>query len=87
MLQRMFACRLTRRRLQRFLDNDPARQLSLAAKRVVARHLDDCPSCAELARHYRLLNSALRRLGTFTEPNPASLARLNALLVQNEGKS
>ncbi len=83
----MLACRLTRRRLQRFLDNDPARQLSLAVKQVVARHLDDCPSCAELARHYHLLNSALRRLGAFTEPNPVSLARLNALLIQIEGKS
>ncbi len=83
----MLACRLTRWRLQLFLDNDSARRLSFAVQRVVARHLDDCPSCAELARHYRLINSALHWLGTFTEPNPASLARLNASLIRNEGKS
>jgi anti-sigma factor RsiW len=87
MLQRLLACRLTRRRLDRYLDSDPVGDLSLETRRTVARHLDDCSSCAELARQHRLLTHALRLFGTKTGPDPMSIARLNALLVGTEAKS
>jgi anti-sigma factor RsiW len=87
LLQRLLACGLTRRRLDRYLDGDPVGHLSLETRRAVARHLDECASCAELARQLRLLTKALRLLGASTGPDPMSLARLNALLVSIEAKS
>jgi hypothetical protein len=54
---------------------------------MVARHLNDCSSCAELTRQHRFLTKALRFLGTNTDPDPIGLVRLNTLLVAAEAKS
>ncbi len=80
----MVSCRLTRRRLQRYLDGDVAALLSPEAQWAVARHLDGCSSCVELARQHRFLNGLLRRIGRTFEPDPSSVSRLQELLVHIE---
>jgi anti-sigma factor RsiW len=81
LLRKFLACRLTRRRIDRYLDSDPARDLTFATRQAVARHLDTCSSCVELESQHRALTIALRRIGSGMGPDPAAIARLNALSI------
>jgi anti-sigma factor RsiW len=86
LLRKFLACRLTRRRIDRYLDSDPARDLTPATRRAVARHLDTCSSCVQLESQHRGLISALRLLGSGMGPDPAAVVRLNALLIDLENR-
>jgi len=82
MMNPLFAmrCKLTTRRLQRYLDMDPDALLSEKELAQVRSHLVECERCTKSVDDYRRMNSALRRFGDAQQPDDLSVARLKAVL-------
>ncbi len=75
-------CKWTTRRLQRYLDMDPAAHLSPQEISRVRAHLMECEKCSASVDDYKRMNTALRWLGKNTVPEDASLERLKERLNQ-----
>jgi anti-sigma factor RsiW len=88
-IPRMIECRRTRRRLQRFLDRDPAALLSPAEVAEVEQHLQGCERCTGLVEEYRALHKSLDHLGSALEPDDETVLRVRRALdraLENEDR-
>jgi anti-sigma factor RsiW len=75
-LTSMWTCHWARRRLQRYLDADPAAPLTADELHRIEGHLATCDRCTALAEEYRGLRRALVSWSARRAPDPAALARL-----------
>lgn len=86
-LRRMVACHLTAKRLQRYLDADPAAPLTPAEVRRLEAHLAECGRCATAAEDFRALRRAMLQLSRLVGPDPGAVDRLRQVvdrLVEQE---
>lgn len=72
----MLTCHWSARRLQRYLDADPAAPLDAGEAQRLETHLATCAKCAAAAKEYRGLRRALARWSQRRLPDPAITARL-----------
>ncbi len=75
-------CKWTTRHLQRYIDMDPAANLSAQDITRVRAHLAECEKCRTSVDDYKRMNAALRWIGKNTVPEEASLKRLKEKLNQ-----
>ncbi|MGD9526218.1 MAG: zf-HC2 domain-containing protein [Dehalococcoidia bacterium] len=75
-------CRRTRKRLQRFLDRDPAALLTPSEAREVEEHLRGCERCSGLAEEYRSLHRSLGKVGLALEPDDEAVRRAKDALLR-----
>lgn len=75
-------CKWTTRRLQRYIDMDPAATLSAQDIIRVRAHLAECEKCSTSVDDYKRMNIALRWVGKNTAPDESSLERLREKLRQ-----
>lgn len=73
----MLTCRWAARRVQRYLDNDPAAPLDTAEVRRLQAHLAQCARCSDRVSEYQALGQALRRWSDRDAPDPTVVARLH----------
>jgi len=81
------ACRWTARRVQRYLDDDPAARLDQVEARRLQAVLDVCARCSGRMQEYQALSRALRHRSAWQQPDPALVARVRrqAELVTSHG--
>ncbi len=60
----LVTCHWTGRRIQRYLDADPAAPLDAAEIARLEAHVDECERCATASREFRMLRGALGRWAT-----------------------
>ena len=72
----MATCRWSTRRIQRYLDADPAATLSVEEVRRLESHLEVCERCTAAVNDYRGVKAALARLADRRTPDPTRVARL-----------
>jgi predicted anti-sigma-YlaC factor YlaD len=77
-LRTMVECRWTARRLQRYLDADPAALLSAYEVDRLEAHLAVCEQCGALTGEYRRLRRGLGQLALQRRPDPDLVARVHA---------
>lgn len=78
--RRMLSCHFTARRLNRYLDADPAAPLTETEIRRLETHLAECERCAGAVADFRALRGALRGLAQRLEPQPDAVARIHRLV-------
>lgn len=76
-------CRITSRRLSRYIDRDPAAPLSASEILKVKSHLDECEKCTAAVRDLSNIKSTMRRLGSAQMPDESSIERLKQSLKLN----
>ncbi|MBC3763579.1 zf-HC2 domain-containing protein [Quadrisphaera oryzae] len=76
----MLTCHWSARRLQRYLDADPAAPLPAPQARRLEQHLAVCRRCQQAAQESRLVKRALRGWSERQAPDPAVVRRMAALL-------
>ncbi|MGH3503003.1 MAG: zf-HC2 domain-containing protein [Nocardioidaceae bacterium] len=76
-LRRMLTCRWAARRIQRYLDADPAAPLDPAEVARLESHLAECVRCGRLTEQYQQLHQALDTLAERGRPDQAMLNRLH----------
>lgn len=72
----MLTCRWAARRIQRYLDSDPAAALPAAEVDRLEAHLAECARCSGRAEEYRALGQALREWSNLHAPDPHRVTRL-----------
>lgn len=72
----MVTCHWSARRIQRYLDADPAAPLQPAEVQRLEAHLATCHKCAAGAEEYRGVRRALARWSRRHMPDQAAAARL-----------
>lgn len=77
MLTTMWTCRWSARRIQRYLDSDPAAPLSVTELHRLEAHLAICQRCAAVAEEYRGLRRALVRWTQRRTPDPNVVSRVH----------
>lgn len=80
--RQMVACHRNRRRLQRFLDRDPAAPLTPAELLEVEHHLSQCERCTGLAEEYRALHRSLQTWGSVLGPDDDAVRRVHDALAR-----
>jgi hypothetical protein len=75
-------CKWTGRRLQRYIDMDPAAKLTEGEIARVRAHLAECEKCSTSVSDFKKIGSALRWLGESKAPDDSSLDRLKTRLDQ-----
>ncbi len=75
-LSTMLTCHWSARRIQRYLDADPAALLDPAEVQRLEAHLAICEKCAAAAEEYRGVRRALARWSQRRLPDPAITARV-----------
>lgn len=78
--RQMLTCHWSARRLQRYLDADPAAPLTPGEVARLEEHLATCERCAAALGEHRLLRRALSGWGRGTAVDPASVDRVRSLL-------
>ncbi len=81
-LGELLACHFTARRLQRYLDADPAAPLTATEVRRLEAHLADCDRCSSAAADFRSMRWAMLRLSRLVGPDPAAVQRLHSTVDQ-----
>ncbi len=81
-LGRMLSCHFTAKRLQRYLDADPAAPLEPAEARRLEAHLAECDRCSSAAADFRSMRWAMLRLSRLVGPDPAAVQRLHRAVDQ-----
>ncbi|MCW4355866.1 zf-HC2 domain-containing protein [Hoyosella sp. YIM 151337] len=76
----MLTCRWSARRMQRYLDRDPAAMLTTAEARLLEVHLTDCARCRDKLESYQFLSCVLRSLAESTLPEEETLRRMHRTL-------
>ncbi len=76
MLRMLATCRWSARRIQRYIDADPAGQLSARELHRLEAHLAVCERCTAAVDESRGIKSALARLADRRTPEPERVARL-----------
>jgi hypothetical protein len=79
-LRRMVTCRWSARRVQRYLDADPAAPLTEGEVARLEAHLAVCEKCTQVVREHRTLHRALTRWPGRTTADPDAVARLRQVL-------
>jgi anti-sigma factor RsiW len=72
----MLTCHWSARRIQRYLDADPAALLDSAEVQHLEAHLATCEKCAAAAQEYRGVRRALLGWSQRRTPDPAIAARV-----------
>jgi anti-sigma factor RsiW len=75
-------CKWTNRRLQRYIDMDPAAKLSEDEITRVRAHIAECERCTSSVEDYTKMKSALHWLGDLKAPDEDSLSRLRSKIDQ-----
>lgn len=70
-------CHWSARRLQRYLDADPAALLDPSEIRRLEAHLAECDRCRAAASEFRQIDSALSRWALRRMPDPDSVTRMH----------
>lgn len=78
----MLSCHFTAKRLQRYLDADPAAPLEPAEIRRLEAHLAECDRCSSAAADFRSMRWAMLRLSRLVGPDPAAVQRLHRAVDQ-----
>lgn len=73
----MLTCRWAARRLQRYLDADPAVGLDPVDVARLETHLAACARCARRVQQYRELAAALHEWARRHAPDPFAVARVH----------
>ena len=84
-MRRMITCRWSARRIQRYLDADPAAPLTPLTPGEVSRlesHLATCEKCTQVAQEHRTLRWALSHWPSQPMPDPAAVLRLRGFVDQ-----
>lgn len=76
-LRTMLTCRWAARRVQRYLDSDPAAPLDAAEAYRLQAHLAECARCTRRVEEYQVLARALRDWSAQHAPDPARVMRLH----------
>jgi predicted anti-sigma-YlaC factor YlaD len=80
-------CRWTRRRLQRYLDKDPAALLVAAEAERVRAHLERCGPCHELEEQFVQLGRLLAAQRSSAAPGDDEVERVRARALARIGGS
>lgn len=75
MLRGMITCRWAARRIQRYLDSDPAAPLTAAEVARLEAHLAVCARCSGRTEEYRALGRALREWSARNAPDAELIGR------------
>lgn len=75
-LRMMATCRWSARRIQRYIDADPAAPLTPEEVLRLEEHLAVCDRCSTAAAESRGIKASLGRLADRRTPDPARVARL-----------
>ena len=78
--RRMLSCHFTARRLQRYLDADPAAPLTEAEIHRLEAHLAECERCTGAFADFRALRGTLHSVARHIGPRPESVERMRRLL-------
>jgi hypothetical protein len=81
-IRSMLTCHWAARRIQRYLDADPAAPLRPEEVRRLEAHLAVCARCSGLAEEYRGLRRALAQWSVRRMPDPALVARMHQAAEQ-----
>ena len=76
----MVTCHWSARRIQRYLDCDPAALLDPSEIRRLEAHLAECDKCRAAAAEYRQIDSALSRWALRRMPHPQSVAHMHRVV-------
>lgn len=76
MLSTMWTCHWAGRRIQRYLDADPAAPLTAQEVRRLETHLATCAKCAAAAKDYRGIRRALAAWSQRRTPDPVLVSRV-----------
>ncbi|WP_407317485.1 zf-HC2 domain-containing protein [Isoptericola halotolerans] len=87
MLRQMITCRWTARRIQRYLDADPAAPLTPGEITRLEEHVAGCARCREAVRQHRSMHRALSLWQGRRPVDPDVVDRLGAVLTDlSEGR-
>lgn len=76
MLSTMWTCHWAGRRIQRYLDADPAAPLTTQEAHRLAAHLATCAKCTAMAEDYRGIRRALATWSQHRTPDPVLVSRV-----------
>lgn len=79
-LRMMLTCHWSARRIQRYLDSDPAALLDPGEVRRLEAHLAECDKCSAAAAEYREIDTALSRWALRWMPDPDSVTRMHRVI-------
>lgn len=79
-IRMMVTCHWSARRIQRYLDSDPAALLDDAEIRRLEAHLAECDKCRAAATEYRQIDSALSRWAARRMPDPDSVTHMHEVV-------
>lgn len=79
-LRRMLTCHWSARRIQRYLDADPAAPLTPGEVTRLERHLATCTRCTGVFTEHRALNRALSAWSGRAYVDPAAVDRVRHFL-------
>ncbi|PFG32870.1 zf-HC2 domain-containing protein [Sanguibacter antarcticus] len=79
-LRQMLTCHWSARRIQRYLDADPAARLTPGETSRLEEHLATCERCAEVAAENRALHRALSAWTGMRSVDPRSVDRVRSFL-------
>lgn len=79
-MRQMLTCHWSARRIQRYLDADPAAPLSPGEISRLEAHLATCHKCTRVATEHRALHRALSVWSGGTAFDPRSVDRVKAFL-------
>ncbi len=81
-LRQMLTCHWTARRIQRYLDADPAAPLTPGEVARLEEHLATCEKCTQVAAEHRALHRALSLWSGGMPVDPRSVDRMRTFLVE-----
>lgn len=81
-LRQMLTCHWTARRMQRYLDSDPAAPLTPGEVARLEEHLAVCDKCTQVVAEHRALNRALSLWSGGMPADPRSVDRMRAFLAE-----
>nr|WP_237159898.1 zf-HC2 domain-containing protein [Mycolicibacterium austroafricanum] len=76
----ILTCRWSARRLQRYLDADPAAPLDAHEIHRLETHLAACDKCRAAVAEHRMIDSALARWAARTLPDRRSIERVHNIV-------
>jgi hypothetical protein len=76
-IRTMLTCRWAARRIQRYLDADPAAPLRAEEVQRLEAHLAVCERCTGRVEEYRGLRRALAQWSVRRMPDPSRVARMH----------
>ena len=79
-LRQMLTCHWSARRIQRYLDSDPAAPLTPGEVARLEAHVAACDKCSEVLREYRALSRALGGWSRRRGVDQAAVDRLRGFL-------